>query len=119
VYHINGNKAERIEAITFAELGMQENDIEEILRCSIDMMLTWGVVKEGDIIVAKGREDEAILLANGNVIVDGKEKSMQEWLKEIYGWASFQTYAFAIHKESGKTFSQIREEYMEQEKEEV
>jgi hypothetical protein len=85
----------------------------------IDMMLTWGVVKEGDIIVAKGREDEATLLANGNVMVDGKEKSMQEWLKEVYGWASVQTYAFAIHKESGKTLSQIREEYMKQQKEEL
>lgn len=82
----------------------------------IDKMLDWGVVKEGDIIVAKGRKDEAVLLATGNVLVDEKEKSMQEWLKEVYGWASVQTYTFAIHKESGKTLSQIREEYMEQQK---
>lgn len=54
----------------------------------IDMMLAWGVVKEGDIIVAKGKKDEVVLLANGNVLVVGKEKSMQEWLKEVYGWAS-------------------------------
>ncbi len=80
----------------------------------IDAMLDWGVVKEGDIIVAKGRKDEATLLTNGNVMVDGKEKSMQAWLKEIYGWSSVQTYVFAVHKESGKTLSQIREEYMEQ-----
>lgn len=79
----------------------------------IDAMLEWGVVKENDIIVAKGREDEGILLANGNVMVDGKEKSMQVWLKEIYGWSSIQTYVFAVHKESGKTLSQIRGEYME------
>jgi len=59
------------------------------------------------------REDEGTLLANGNVIVHGTEKSMQVWLKEIYGWSSVQTYVFAVHKESGKTLSQIREEYME------
>ena len=81
----------------------------------IDTMLSWGVVKPGDIIVAKGRDDEATLLANGNVIVNGKEKSMQSWLKNVYGWSSVQTYANAIRKESGKTLSQIREEYMEQE----
>jgi hypothetical protein len=81
----------------------------------IDTMLSWGVVKPGDIIVAKGRDDEATLLANGNVIVNGEEKSMQSWLKNVYGWSSVQTYANAIRKESGKTLSQIREEYMEQE----
>lgn len=80
----------------------------------IDLMLEWGVVKEGDIIVAKGKEDEGTLLSNGNVMVNGKERSMQVWLKEIYGWSSVQTYVFAVHKETGKTLSQIREEYMAQ-----
>ena len=80
----------------------------------IDLMLEWGVVKEGDIIIAKGREDEGRLLSNGNVMVNGVEKSMQVWLKEIYGWSSVQTYVFAVHKETGKTLSQIREEYMTQ-----
>lgn len=80
----------------------------------IDLMLEWGVVKEGDIIVAKGKEDEGTLLSNGNVLVNGKERSMQVWLKEIYGWSSVQTYVFAVHKETGKTLSQIREEYMAQ-----
>lgn len=80
----------------------------------IDLMLEWGVVKEGDIIAAKGREDEGRLLSNGNVMVNGEEKSMQAWLKEIYGWSSVQTYVFAVHKETGKTLSQIREEYMAQ-----
>ena len=80
----------------------------------IDLMLEWGVVKEGDIIVAKGREDEGRLLSNGNVMVNGEEKSMQTWLKEVYGWSSVQTYVFAVHKETGKTLSQIREEYMTQ-----
>lgn len=78
----------------------------------IDLMLEWGVVKEGDIIVAKGKEEGGTLLSNGNVMVNGKEKSMQVWLKEVYGWSSVQTYVFAVHKETGKTLSQIREEYM-------
>ena len=80
----------------------------------IDLMLEWGAVKEGDIIVAKGRDDEGRLLSNGNIMVNGEEKSMQAWLKEIYGWSSVQTYVFAVHKETGKTLSQIREEYMAQ-----
>lgn len=78
----------------------------------IDAMLEWGVVKAGDIIVAKDRNDEGTLLKNGNVSVNGKELSMQMWLKEVYGWSSIQTFAYAVHKESGKTLLQLREEYM-------
>ncbi|MEQ2464708.1 hypothetical protein [Niallia hominis] len=85
----------------------------------INAMLEWGVVKAGDIIVAKGREDEGTLLANGNVEVNGEEISMQKWLKELFGWSSIQTYVFAVHKETGKTLSKIREEYMEREKEDI
>jgi hypothetical protein len=77
-------------------------------------MLEWGVVKEGDVIVAKDRGNEGILLANGNIRANDKEQSIQAWFKEIYGWSSVPTYVFAIHKESGKSLSKIREEYMEQ-----
>ena len=84
----------------------------------IDDMLEWGVVKAGDVIVAKGREDEGVLMANGNVEVNGEEISMQKWLKELFGWSSIQTYVFAVHKETGKILSQIRKEYMEKEQEE-
>jgi hypothetical protein len=91
----------------------KNKDITRRTLPKIDTLLEWGVVKPGDIIVAKGREDEGTLLANGNVSVNGKEKSMQIWLKELYGWSSVQTYVFAVHKETGKTLSQIREEYME------
>ncbi|MCG8483055.1 MAG: hypothetical protein MJA31_07075 [Clostridia bacterium] len=80
----------------------------------IDKMLEWGVVKEGDMIIAKGREDEAKLLSNGNVLVDNTEMSMQAWLKNLYGWSSVQTYFCAVHKETGKLLSQIREEYMQE-----
>jgi len=82
----------------------------------IDAMLEWGVVKPGDIIMAKNGRSEAELLENGNVLLsDGRELSMQMWLKEVYGWASIETYAFAVDKESGKTLSEIRREYMDKE----
>ncbi len=79
----------------------------------IESMLDWGVVKAGDIIIPKGKEGQAELLSNGNVSVSDEEKSMQSWLKDVYGWSSVDTYAFAIHKETNKTLSEIRKEYME------
>jgi len=78
----------------------------------IDAMLDWGIVKAGDIIVAKGRENEAILQKNGNVLVEGKEMSLLAWLKEVFGWSNIATYDFSILKDNGKTLAQIREEYM-------
>ena len=81
----------------------------------INSLIEWGVVKPGDIIIAKGRDDEATLQTNGNVVAYGKEQSMAVWLRELYGWSTVQTYAFAIHKETGKTLSQMREEYMAKE----
>lgn len=95
------------------ESSKKNNAITRRILPKIDDLLEWGAVKPGDIIIAKGRDDEATLLANGNVEANGKVQSMQVWLKELYGWSSIQTFVFAIHKESGKSLFQIREEYME------
>jgi hypothetical protein len=86
----------------------------------IDQMLEWGVVKAGDVIQALDRDDEAILMDNGRVNVNGQEMSLQVWLRGVYGWSSVATYGFSVHKETGKTLSLIRDEYMEaQQKEEA
>ena len=80
-------------------------------------MLEWGVVSAGDILIAKGYEEEAELLANGHVIFNKEEMSMQDWLKRMTGWKSVETYKFAVHKETGKPLSQIRKEYMDEKEE--
>ncbi|WP_462411445.1 hypothetical protein [Neobacillus sp. Marseille-QA0830] len=80
----------------------------------IDSMLEWGVVKEGDLLRAKNHDDTAILMKNGNVKINDEEKSIQQWLREVTGWSSVETYAFTIHEETGKTLSEIRKEYMEE-----
>lgn len=38
MYSIKGKQSARIEPVTFSDLNMLENDIEEILRNSIDMI---------------------------------------------------------------------------------
>jgi hypothetical protein len=82
----------------------QSKDFSSRSLPKIDAMLEWGVIRAGDIIVAKDHTDKGILLKNGNVSINGKELSMQMWLKDIFGWSSIQTYNFAIHKESGKSY---------------
>lgn len=53
-----------------------------------------------------------MLINNGNVLVNEAEISLNKWLKNVFGWSSICIYKYAVHKESGKTLSQIREEYM-------
>lgn len=78
----------------------------------IDSMLEWGIVKEGDLLKVKNHNSTATLLRNGNVKVDGTEKSLQQWLREVTTWPSVQTYAMTVHVDSNKTLSAMREEYM-------
>jgi len=92
--------------------GKHRGDFTRKSLPKIDAMLEWGIVKAGDIIVAKDKPDEATLLKNGNVSVNGNKMSMQLWLKELYGWSSIQTYNFAVLKTTGKTLAQMRDEYM-------
>jgi len=87
---------------------------ERTILPKIKDMLEWGVVSAGDILVAKGFDDEAELLSNGHVSVDGEEMSMLKWLKNLTGWQAVETYKFAIHKDTGKTLAEIRRDYLSQ-----
>lgn len=95
------------------EMKKPTGSISRTVLPKIKDMLQWGVVAAGDILVVKGGTEEAELLANGHVTYQGEEMSMQKWLRRMTGWQSVETYTFAIHKESGKSLSQIRSEYMD------
>lgn len=90
-----------------------KRDISRRSLPNIRSLLEWGVVSDGDIIVAKGRTDEATLTGDGKVITPNGPLSLQQWLKSIFGWSSVQTYAFAVQKSSGKTLFELRQNYME------
>lgn len=96
---------------------LQKKPNTDITRRSlpkIDSLLKWGVVAAGDILIAKDSNPQVKveLLANGNVKVGNEEKTIQSWLKSVYGWSSVQTYAFSIQEKSGRTLSDLRREYM-------
>lgn len=91
----------------------RKKDISRRSLPKIDSLIEWKVVEPGDIITAKGRTDEAVLQGNGQVKVKDGIMSIQQWLKMVFGWSSVETYAFSIHKKSGKTLKELRQEYME------
>ncbi|MCI2983869.1 hypothetical protein LV828_13045 [[Clostridium] innocuum] len=91
----------------------RKKDISRRSLPKIDSLIEWKLVEPGDIITAKGRIDEAVLQENGQVKAKEGIMSIQQWLKRVFGWSSVETYAFSVDKKSGKTLSELRQEYME------
>lgn len=81
----------------------------------IDSLIAWGVVQPQDILRAKGRDSEAVLQNDGKVIVSGtaQKVSLQQWLKKVYGWSAVETYSFTVDVKSGKTLSELRQDYID------
>ena len=92
----------------------RSKDITRRSLPKIDSLMEWKIVIPGDILVAKGTSEEAVLQSNGQVKKsDGTIVSIQQWLKIVFGWSSVQTYAFCVDKKTGKTLMDLRTEYMQ------
>ena len=77
-------------------------------------MIKWGVLKEGDLITSDYGNEDVTLLSNGHIrTIDGEESTLQQWLRDQTGWTAVETYKYSIHKETGKTLSELRKGYME------
>ena len=103
--------------VGFKKPKFKNYDSPDIIRRNLPKikdMLEWGVIKAGQVIKAKDYPDEAILLKNGRVKLNEKESSLQQWLREVYGWSSVQTYNFCVLKETNETLAEIRKKYMEE-----
>lgn len=93
----------------------QRRDISRRSLPKISSLLEWGVVKAGDIIIAKGKTEEASLNADGSVNIDKDNPpiSLQQWLQSVFGWSKVATYDWAVEKSTGKTLAELRRAYME------
>lgn len=92
----------------------RSKDITRRSLPKIDALMEWNLVEPGDVLIAKGTAEEAILQKDGQVEKsDGTISSIQQWLKGVFGWSSVQTYAFCVDKKTGRTLMDLREEYME------
>ena len=94
----------------------ESSDITKRSLPKIDKLMEWGIVKAGDQIKAKNKDDTATLMNDGKVKNNKTNEitTMQQWLKPLYGWPSIQTYVFAIDVKTGKTLSELRAEYMDE-----
>jgi hypothetical protein len=79
LYNVNGEKTQKIEAVTFKELGMIEDDIENILRRSIDL-----ICDEEESMLVVGRQVQNEKLGRSDLTaIDNNETSFLSKSKEI------------------------------------
>ena len=108
------NSGKYAEAVTEFDSLNGYKDSADLSRKANARSLNTGKVKAGDIITNKDGDHEVTLLENGHVMTKEGEKSLLMWLKDITGWQSVHTYKFAVHKETGKTLSELRKEYLQE-----
>jgi len=82
MYIIKDKRAVKVESVTFSELGLQEADIEEILRCNIDMLCG---DEESMLIVGRqvkneklGRSDLTAVDNNGSIVLIEIKRDMKD-----------------------------------------
>lgn len=97
----------------------QSSDITKRALPKIDKLMEWELIKEGDIIQAKNKDDTATLVKDGKVRVEKTNEvlSLIAWLKSLYGWSSINPYKFSIDKKTGKTLYELRSKHMESQQE--
>lgn len=80
----------------------------------IDALIENEILQPGAILRAKGHSDEAVLQKDGTVEVQntGATSSLQQWLRQVFGWSAVDTYNCVIDASSGKTLYELREEMM-------
>ncbi|WP_432723726.1 hypothetical protein [Staphylococcus equorum] len=125
-YLFNGQyilNAERIVPMTkneeyFIEIGGKKQfnknkNYKTVTKPRLREMLSWNVIQTRDIIRPKNTNIKGVILENGLIMDKGEEKSLNQFVKDALEWSSVKPYTLAIHEKTGKSLSQIRLEYME------
>jgi hypothetical protein len=89
--------------------------VERSILPKMDKLFEWGIIKRGDRLFIKNRENhKGVAIDSKYVRVENEKLTYHEWGKKATGWSSVQTYAFIVKEESGKTLSELRRSKMEE-----
>ncbi len=82
----------------------------------MNKLFEWGLVKENDILIIKGKEhSKAVVQNDKQVKFENKILSYNEWGETVTGWSSICIYEWAIMVSNGQTLDQLRREKMDEE----
>lgn len=79
----------------------------------MDKLFEWGIIKSGDAVVIKNRDNsEATVIDSKYVDFKGEKLTFNKWGQKVTGWSSIRIYDWVLIKGSDKTLHEMRQEKM-------
>lgn len=79
----------------------------------MDKLFEWGIIKGGDSVVIKNRDNsEATVIDSKYVDFKGEKLTFNKWGQKVTGWSSIRIYDWVLIKGKDKTLHEMRQEKM-------
>ncbi|MCY6483803.1 hypothetical protein OW763_05500 [Clostridium aestuarii] len=79
----------------------------------MDKLFEWGIIKSGDAVVIKNRDNsEATVIDAKYVDFNGEKLTFNKWGQKVTGWSSIRIYDWVLIKGNDKTLHEMRQEKM-------
>ena len=89
----------------------RDTPIKRTTLPGMDKLLGWEIIKAGDAVVIKNRDDsEATVIDNKYVDFKGEKLTFNKWGQKATGWSSIRIYDWAMIKGNDKTLHEMRQE---------
>ncbi|GAA0124419.1 hypothetical protein UT300019_03210 [Clostridium sp. CTA-19] len=90
-----------------------DTSITRTIFPGMDKLFQWGIIKSGNIVVIKNRDNsEATVIDSKYVNFKGEKLTFNKWGQKVTGWSSIRIYDWAIIKGNDKTLHEMRQEKM-------
>ncbi|AJD30267.1 hypothetical protein FDE98_07130 [Clostridium sporogenes] len=79
----------------------------------MDKLFEWGIIKVGDAVLIKNRDNsEATVIDSKYVDFKGEKLTFNKWGQKVTGWSSIRIYDWVLIKGNDKTLHEMRQEKM-------
>ncbi|NFH30723.1 hypothetical protein FDC49_00655 [Clostridium sporogenes] len=79
----------------------------------MDKLFEWGIIKAGDAVLIKNRDNsEATVIDSKYVDFKGEKLTFNKWGQKVTGWSSIRIYDWVLIKGKDKTLHEMRQEKM-------
>lgn len=103
------------KATTSYSIGKKSHKKKQYLP-RMDKLFEWGILKKGDVLSIKGKEDsDAKVIDSREVEFNGKKITYNQWGQLVMNWSSICIYEWAIHSGHGELLDVLRRKRMSEE----
>ena len=91
----------------------RDTSITRTILPGMDKLFEWGIIKSGDVVAIKNRDNsEAIVINSKYVNFQGEKLTFNKWGQKVTGWSSIRIYDWVLIKGNDKTLHEMRQEKM-------